>query len=331
MKMNNTVTQHEQKLNNLNGVARSLKRNGKQFKASFRKYWFLYLMILPGLITLAIYAYGPIIIQVVLAFTDYRFVDGVFGSRYVGFENFVTLFTEIPEVKRIIENTLIMSFWYFICGFFPSLILAIFLFDLRSNKFRKFSQTIVYIPHFFSWIIVYSIVYGLLSNTGIVNAIITHFGGERIEFLMEPDMIRPILIISSTWKRIGWGTIIYLAAMQSIDVNLYDAAKLDGCGPIRRIFAVTLPGIRHITYFLLIQALGGVLSGGDTEQILQFYNYSNISKADTIGTWVYRIGYNDIGMYSISAAMSFIQSTVGLIFVLISNHISIKKVGVGIW
>ena len=114
MKMNNTVTQHEQKLNNLNGVARSLKRNGKQFKASFRKYWFLYLMILPGLITLAIYAYGPIIIQVVLAFTDYRFVDGVFGSRYVGFENFVTLFTEIPEVKRIIENTLIMSFWYFI-------------------------------------------------------------------------------------------------------------------------------------------------------------------------------------------------------------------------
>ena len=287
-------------------------------------------MILPGLITLAIYAYGPMVMQIILAFTDYRSIDGIFGSKFVGFDNFRILFKEMPGIDRIMINTLVMSFWSFLCGFFPSLILAILLFDLRSDKFRKFSQTIVYIPHFFSWVVVYGIVYGLLSNTGIVNSMIMNTGGERIEFLMEPDMIRSILIISSTWKKVGWGTIVYLAAMQGIDINLYDAAKLDGCGPVRRIFAVTLPGIRHITYFLLIMALGGILGGGDTDQILLFINPSNAPKADTIGTWAYDMFYEEF-QFSLPATFTFVQSTVGMILVLIANRIAIKTVGVGIW
>jgi len=306
------------------------KSFGERLKLSIKRYWFFYLAILPGLVCVAIYNYGPMILQVVLAFTNYRFVDGIFGSEWVGFNNFKVLFTQTPEIMRIIENTLVMSFWSFIMGFFPSLILAIILFDVHSRKLQRTAQTIVYIPYFFSWVIVYGIFYALLSNTGVLNSILKSWFHVTEDFLMDPKYIRTILIVSSTWKGMGWGTIIYLAAMQGIDPTLYDVAKLDGCGPIRRIFAVTLPGIRNITVFLFVLAIGSILSGGITEQILLFYNPANYSKSDTIGTWIFRIGY---GMfeYSLGAALSFLQSTIGMILVLIGNHIAIRRYGVGIW
>ena len=302
----------------------------ERMKNSFRRYWLFYLLILPGVISVIIYSYGPMILQAVLAFTNYRFVDGIFGSEFVGFANFKRLFTEVPELSRLIKNTLIISFWSFICGFFPPLILAIILFDLKSNRLRKVSQTIVYIPYFFSWIIVYGLSYGILSNTGIINSIIEHFGGRRIEFLSDSRYIRVILMLTSIWKNVGWGTIIYLAAMQSIDTQLYDVAKIDGCGPIRRIFVVTLPGIRNVVLFLLVLSLGGLIGGGNTEQILLFYSPSTYERADTIGTWLYRIGLKTYE-YSLGASLSFIQSTLAMILILIGNHISMKKAKVGIW
>ena len=306
-----------------------LKSFKKNFIYSMKNYWFLYLLILPGIITVVIYKYGPMFLQVIVAFTEYRFSDGIFGSKFVGFDNFRILF-QVPSIMQVIKNTIFMSIASFICGFFPPLILAIMLFDLQSGRFRKFAQTIVYIPHFFSWVIVFSIVYGLLSNSGLINSIIYKLGGDKINFLLEPKAIRTILLVTYTWKNVGWGTIIYLAAMQGIDTNLYDAARIDGCGPLRRIFAVTLPSIRHITVFLLVLAFGGLLSGGDTEQILLFYNPSTYSKADTIGTWIYRDSFLTFD-YSVGASLSFIQSTVGMILVLIANKISKKTVEVGIW
>lgn len=307
-----------------------IKDHIELFKYSMKNYWFLYLIILPGAITVVIYKYGPMILQAILAFTEYNFADGIFGSPFVGINNFKILFTEVPTIGQVIKNTVFMSIGTFACGFFPPLILAVMLFDLQSSRFRKFAQTIVYIPHFFSWVIVFSIVYGLLSNSGLINSLISRMGSNKIDFLLEPKAIRWILLITYTWKNIGWGTIIYLAAMQGIDVNLYDAAKIDGCGPFRRIFAVTLPSIRHITFFLLILAMGGLLSGGDTQQILLFYNPSTYAKADTIGTWIYRDGFLTFD-YSLGASLSFLQSTIGMILVLIANKISTKKVGVGIW
>lgn len=298
---------------------------------SFKRYWLVYLLILPGIISLIIFAYGPMILQFTMAFTDYRLIDGIFGSKWVWFDNFKEIFTAMPEFKRLITNTLLLSLYYFIAGFLPPLILAVMFFDLSSTKLRKVSQTIVYIPYFFSWVIVYTIVYGLLSNTGLINSIVVKAGGERVNFLMNANYMRTILVVTNIWKSVGWGTIIYLAAMTSIDVTLYDVAKLDGCGPLRRTFVVTLPGIKNITFFLLVLALGGILSGGNTEQILLFYSPATWSTTDTIGTWMYREGLRNADQFSLGAALSFMQSTVGMILVLIANKITTKYAKLSIW
>lgn len=303
----------------------------KRVTVSFQKYWLIYLLILPGVVSLIVFAYGPMLLQFIMSFTDYRLIDGIFGSDWVWFANFKSLFTELPEIGRLITNTLVISFYYFIAGFFPSLVLAVMLFDLSSSKLRKVSQTIVYIPYFFSWVIVYGICYGLLSNTGILNSIITGLGGTRVDFLLNANYIRTILVVTYIWKQVGWGTIIYLAAMLSIDVTLYDVAKLDGCGPIRRTFVITLPGIKNITVFLLVLALGGILNGGNTEQILLFYSPATWSKADTIGTWMYREGLRNPDQFSVAAALSFLQATIGMILVLISNKLSTKYAKISIW
>ena len=303
----------------------------KRVTVSFQKYWLIYLLILPGVVSLIVFAYGPMLLQFIMSFTDYRLIDGIFGSDWVWFANFKSLFTELPEIGRLITNTLVISFYYFIAGFFPSLVLAVMLFDLSSSKLRKVSQTIVYIPYFFSWVIVYGICYGLLSNTGILNSIITGLGGKRVDFLLNANYIRTILVVPYIWKQVGWGTIIYLAAMLSIDVTLYDVAKLDGCGPIRRTFVITLPGIKNITVFLLVLALGGILNGGNTEQILLFYSPATWSKADTIGTWMYREGLRNPDQFSVAAALSFLQATIGMILVLISNKLSTKYAKISIW
>lgn len=298
---------------------------------SFKRYWLIYLLILPGIVSLIIFAYGPMIMQLVMAFTDYRLIDGIFGSKWVWLDNFKEIFTAMPEFNRLITNTLLLSLYYFIAGFFPPLILAIMFFDLSSSKLRKVSQTIVYIPYFFSWVIVYTIMYGLLSNTGLINSIIIKLGGERVNFLMNANYMRTILVVTYIWKSVGWGTIIYLAAMTSIDETLYEVAKLDGCGPLRRTFVVTLPGIKNIMFFLLVLAIGGILSGGNTEQILLFYSPATWSTTDTIGTWMYREGLRNADQFSLGAALSFMQSTVGMILVLIANKITTKYANLSIW
>ena len=282
------------------------------------------------MVALTIYAYVPMFLQIVLAFTDYKFADGIFGSSFVGFDNFRYVFTALPNFWRILGNTLFFSLMDFIFSFFPPLILAVFLFDITHNLFRKVAQTILYIPYLFSWVIVYSIAYGLLSNTGMLNALISRLGGEPIDFLTNPNAIRPILYIFSTWKGVGWGTIIYLAAMQSIDTELYEAAKIDGCGPIRRTFAITLPGIRNVIFYLLIFAFGGIFAGGNTELILLFYNPAVKPKVETIGIWLYNTGLNEFE-YSYGAALSFVQSTLGMILVLVANTYMSKKRKVSIW
>ena len=308
---------------------KKIKEN-KNIILSFKRYWFLYVLIIPGLVALTIYAYVPMFLQIVLAFTDYKFADGIFGSSFVGFNNFRYVFTALPNFWRILGNTLFFSLMDFIFSFFPPLILAVFLFDITHNLFRKVAQTILYIPYLFSWVIVYSIAYGLLSNTGMLNALISRLGGEPIDFLTNPNAIRPILYIFSTWKGVGWGTIIYLAAMQSIDTELYEAAKIDGCGPIRRTFAITLPGIRNVIFYLLIFAFGGIFAGGNTELILLFYNPAVKPKVETIGIWLYNTGLNEFE-YSYGAALSFVQSTLGMILVLVANTYMSKKRKVSIW
>ena len=302
-----------------------------KIKNSIQKYWFIYLILLPGIVIVLVYNYFPLIMQAVMSLQDYKLSEGLFGSKWNAFDNYRNLFQSIPNLDRIIQNTLEISFWRFVFDFFPPLLLAIFLFELKSNLFRRVSQTIVYIPYFFSWVIIYGISYGLFSYEGLVSSLAVLFGGEKSNYLMRAECIRPILFVTSVWKNIGWGTIIYLAAMQGINPELFEAAKMDGCPPVKRIWYIIVPGIQNVTIFLFMMGIGNLLRNVNSEQILLFYSPATYSKADVIDTWLYRVGLKQPTLYGMSAALSFVQSTLGLIMILSVNQIIRKWKGVALW
>lgn len=301
----------------------------KNVLKKIKKYWALYVLAIIPIIYLIVFRYWPIILQFVLSTSDYSLTEGIWGSERVGLENFLELF-QSSEFKKILFNTIRISVLRLVCGFFPPIIISIMLFDMKNAKFRKFSQSILYIPHFFSWVIVYGMVQVIFSSTGYVNYILEFLGLETVDFLVGKKYFLQILVGTGVWKNMGWATIIYLAALTSISPELYEAARLDGAGPIQRIRYITLPGIMSIIVFVLIMDLGKLLSSAGTEQILLFYNPSNYSVSDVIGTWVYRQGLGKL-QYSMSAALSVFESTIGLILVLISNKAANKIAGVGIW
>lgn len=294
-----------------------------------RKYWVFYLLSIIPVVCLLIFRFWPILLQIVLSFKKYSIKGGIWNSEFIGLENFKEIFLN-DDFYQIFFNTLRISVLRLVCGFFPPILLAIMLFDMSSNKFRRNSQSILYIPHFFSWVIVYGIVQILFQKTGYINYIREALGFESIDFLMKSAYFLPVLIGSGIWKGMGWGTIIYLAALTSINTELFEAAKLDGAGPLQRIRYITLPGITGVIMFVLIMDLGKLLSAAGTEQILLFYNPSNYSISDVIGTWVYRQGLGKM-QYSLAGAVSFFESTIGLVLVLLSNWLGKKFAGVGIW
>lgn len=303
------------------------KRN--DLKKRLKKYWVFYVLAIVPVVYLFVFRYWPLVLQFVLATKQYTVKGGVFGSEFIGLENLRTLFLT-RDFQRLLINTLRISVLKLTWNYFPPIILAIMLFDMKSTKFRRISQTVLYIPHFFSWVILYGIVQLFFSSTGYINYILEVLGFESIDFLMKAKYFLPILVGSNVWKNLGWGTILYLAAMTSINTELYEAAKLDGAGPLQRIRYITLPGITGIMVFTLILNMGKVLSAAGTEQILLFYNPANYSVSDVIGTWVYRIGLGKM-QYGLSAAISCFESTIGLILVVASNKIAKKFTGIGVY
>lgn len=294
-----------------------------------RRYAFLYLLLLLPLAYYGIYRYWPMLLQFVLSFKEYQIRGGVWGSPWVGLQNFQTIFST-AEIQRVFINTVRISILRLVIGFFPPIILAILLFDMSSTLARRISQSILYIPHFFSWVIIYAIVFAIFSNTGWLNSLILKTGGSTRNFLIETRYFLGLLIGSGLWKGIGWGTIIYLAALSGINTELFEASKIDGAGPVNRIRHITLPGILPVTVFVLTISLGQLLSNVGTEQILLFYSPATYSIGDVIGTWVYRQGLGKL-QYSLGAAVSLFEATVGLILVLICNKLANKYAGVGIW
>lgn len=295
----------------------------------YRRYMPLYLLALIPIAYLVVYRYYPIVAQFLMSFTNYKIKGGIWGSPWVGFANFIEL-SKSTEFIRIMTNTIRISVLTLIAGFFPPILLAIMLFDVASNRFSRVSQSLLYLPHFFSWVVVYNLVLSLFSNSGYINGIMELFGAGRYDFLMQTDSFMPLLIGSALWKELGWGTIIYLAALTSIDTELFDVAKIDGAGPLQRIWFITLPGILPVVVFVLTMSLGRLFSAANTEQILLFYGPQNYSISDVIGTWVYRQGLGKL-KYSLGAAVSMFQSVIGLLLVLICNRIAQKTAGVGIW
>ena len=294
-----------------------------------KKCWVLYLLILPTLLYLIVYRYYPMILQIILSFKDYRLTEGILKSPWAGFDIFKEMI-EMPDFGRILYNTVIISSLRLLVEFFPPILLAILLFDLKSATFRRISQTIIYIPHFFSWVIVYAIVFAFFSNVGLINQVLSVFGLEIQDFLMDSKHFYSLLLSSSLWKEIGWSTIIYLAALTGINSELFEAAKIDGAGPIQRIWNVTIPGILPVIIFLFTIAIGNVLRSAGAEQILLFYSPATYDVADVIDTWVYRHGLTQL-QYSLGACVSLFQSFFGMILVFIANKVSIKLSGIGLW
>ncbi|MER3126909.1 MULTISPECIES: sugar ABC transporter permease [Bacillus] len=284
---------------------------------------FLYLMILPGLIYFLVFKYVPMW-GLIIAFQDYQPFLGILGSEWVGFKHFIRLFTE-PTFFILLKNTLIL-FAMNVVIFFPiPILLALLLNEVRLALFKKFVQTMIYIPHFMSWVIVVSLSFVLLTvDGGLINELIAFFGGEKINFLLSQDWFRPMYILQVIWREAGWSTIIYLAAITAVDPQLYEAAKMDGAGRLRQMWHITLPAIKSVIVVLLILKIGDTLELG-FEHVYLLLNATNREVAEIFDTYVYTAGLKQ-GQFSYSTAVGLFKAAVGLILVMLANRLA-KKFG----
>nr|WP_307555642.1 sugar ABC transporter permease [Paenibacillus sp. V4I5] len=300
----------------------SATRSSTMIGRLVRNRW-LYFMVLPGLLYFLIFKYWPMY-GIFIAFKDYQPFLGFWDSPFVGLKHFERLFSD-SNFLVLFRNTLILA-TYNILFFFPlPIVIALMLNELRQEFIKKTVQTLIYIPHFMSWVVVVGIAYIFLTTEGgIVNELLVRYGGEKINFLVSNDWFRTIITAEVIWKEMGWGTIIFLAALAGVDTQLYEAARMDGANRIRQLWHITLPAIRSTIVILLILRLGHFLDTG-FEQIFLMLNAMNREVGEVFDTYVYSVGISQ-GQYSFSTAVGLFKSIVGLILVLVSNHLA-KKFG----
>jgi putative aldouronate transport system permease protein len=263
-----------------------------------------------------------------MAFQDYNIFAGITGSEWVGLDVFRFIF-EQDSFYRALKNTLVLNVLDLVAGFPAPIILAILLNEVRQEKFKKMTQTVLYLPHFLSWVIIGGMVYLMFSNSGMVNNFLSSFGLEKIEFLSRKVPWLTTYISVGVWQSIGWGTIIYLAAITGINRELYEASDIDGCSRIRKMWHITLPGIKSTINILLILHIGRMVSiGFDRPFVMGNSLVSDYS--DVISTFVYRVGISS-GDFSQATAVGLFQSVVGLILLVSANFIARKLGEDGIW
>ncbi|WP_204604351.1 ABC transporter permease [Cohnella boryungensis] len=299
------------------------KSRGSELSRRLKRNKWLYVMIFPGILYFLIFKYAPMY-GLVISFQDFKPYKGISGSDWVGLKHFERLFAE-PDFLQILSNTLIL-FGMNLVFFFPiPILLALLLNEVRAAAFKRTVQTLIYIPHFMSWVIIASISYVMLTmDGGIINELIAYFGFQKINFLLSSDWFRPMYILQVIWREAGWGTIIYLAAIASVDVEQYEAARIDGAGRFRQIWHITLPAIRSVIIVLLILKIGDVLELG-FEHVYLLLNSMNRDVAEIIDTYVYTAGLRQ-GQYSYSAAIGFFKSFIGLALVMAANRLA-RKMG----
>ncbi|WP_245954445.1 ABC transporter permease [Paenibacillus flagellatus] len=296
-------------------------------KALVRYRWF-YLMMLPGILYYIIYHYIPMG-GLLIAFKKYNLVKGIWGSEWAGLDNFRTVFTS-PDFPDLIRNTLIISVYRIAFNMLPDVLLALILNEIRVQWFKRAIQTVTYGPYFLSWIIVYGLVFSFLApDAGLISTWWRDHTGETLNLLTDKDWFRPILILTDIWKSTGYGAIIYLAALATINHELYEAAVVDGAGRWRQIWHITLPGIREVFVLLLILRIGHILDAG-FEQVYIFLNARVYEVGDIIDTWVFRRGIESLD-FSVAAAVGFFKSVIGFILVVSANKLAKKLGGSGIW
>ncbi|MBO5070251.1 MAG: sugar ABC transporter permease [Roseburia sp.] len=287
----------------------------------------LYLMVLPVLLFYICFHYKPMY-GALMAFFDYRPAKKLFECDFVGLENFIRFF-ESPYFGRVVRNTLAISIGSLIIGFPAPIILALMLNEVRNMKFKRITQTLTYLPHFISTIVVCGMIIQFSLSDGLFNNIIAFFGGERQALLQNPSLYRPIYIFSGIWQGVGWGSILYLAALSGVDTQLYEAAMIDGAGKWRQVIHVTLPGIMPTIIIQLILNIGSLMSVG-YEKTLNLYNESIYETADIISTYVYRMGIGGQD-WSYSAAVGLFNSVINCILLVVANKMSKKLTETGLW
>ncbi|MBB6735339.1 sugar ABC transporter permease [Cohnella sp. CBP 2801] len=298
-----------------------------EVKAVLKRDFFLYFLLLLPMAYIFIFKYAPIY-GVLMAFQDYNIFEGIGGSEWVGFDVFNFIFHQ-DSFYRALQNTLVLNLLDLAAGFPAPIILAILLNELRYARFKKVTQTILYLPHFLSWVIIGGMVYLMFSSGGMANSVLSRFGLGNIDFLSQKTNWLIMYTAVGVWQSVGWGTIIYLASIIGINKDLYEASDMDGCSRLRKIWHITLPGIKPTIMMLLILQIGRMVSiGFDRPFVMGNSLVSDYS--DVISTYVYRIGIGS-GDFSQATAVGLFQSVVGLIFLAAANY-GAKKIGEqGIW
>lgn len=293
-----------------------------------KKKKYLYLMLIPAVLYFLIFNYAPMY-GVLIAFKDFNFKQGILGSDWIGFDNFKYMF-QLDNFYSVFRNSMVLSICRIVFTFPIPIILALFLNDIKNAKFQKTLQTLFYLPHFVSWVVIGSILVNFLSPTnGVINNVIQSLGGEPIFFLAEKKYFVPIVILTSIWKDSGWSTIIYLAAITGISGEMYEAARIDGANKLQQLRYITFPCIKSTIVTMLILRLGSIMNNG-FEQIFILQNSMNLSVSEVFETYTYRLGMLD-GRYSFATTVGLFTSVIGVIFLLASNQIA-KKLGEdGIW
>ena len=293
-----------------------------------KRMWILYLMLVIPIAAIFVFKYMPMY-GILLAFKDYKIRDGIWNSAWNNFAHFQTLFKSYNFI-RVMKNTLIISLQRILLEFPAPIFFALMMNEITHMRYKKAVQTISYLPHFISWVVLGGIVSEVLSpQRGIVNYIITSFGGEPIYFLTSKAIFRPILIVTSIWQSIGWSSIIYLASLASINPNLYEAAEMDGAGRIRKALHISLPSILPVVTIMFILRLGRVMDAG-FDQIFNLYNPLVYEVADIIDTYVYRVGIID-ARYDFTTAVGLFKNVIGITLILITNRIVKSYSEYGIW
>ncbi len=289
----------------------------------WKRYRWLYLMLVPGIVYYAIFKFGPMF-GLITAFKDYNPMLGFFDSPWVGFKHFVRFFGGSSFFKTL-KNTLSISFLNLAFYFPAPILLALLLNEVRIRWFKTSVQTVLYVPHFLSWVVIAGISYELLTTEGgVANSLVASIIGHPINFLGSEKWFYPLVVFQHIWKECGWGTIIFMAALAGVDQEMYEAAKLDGASRLQQIFYITLPAIRSTIVVMLILQLGKVMETG-FDQILLMQNSMNRNVSDVIDTYVYTMGMKN-GQLSFATAVGLFKSVVGLILVLISDRVA-KRVG----
>ena len=300
---------------------------GSMLLKDFKKNHLIYLMGLPVLAYYLIFHYGPMY-GVIIAFKNFSPGRGILGSSWVGFRWFQDFFNSY-YFGRLLRNTLLINILNLIFSFPAPIILALLLNELRSQKFKKTVQTISYMPHFISLVVICGMIHDFTARDGVINDIIAWFGGEPDTMLLRPELFRPIYIISGIWQGIGWGSIIYLAALSGIDPELYQASLIDGANRWDQVWHITLPGIMPTIVILLILRIGSMMSVGH-EKIILLYNASTYETADVISSFVYRKGLLEAN-YSYSAAVGLFNSVINFILIITANWISRNVNETSLW